>query len=143
MHDNKKDCECQTVEFSVYVIWCRCTNQFYVGVTSREVEQRILEHKRKKHQYIDREIQRIGWEGNWDWWVIEKNIPSDKISEREQQFVKFFDCRYPKGYNKTCGGIKFFRHTEETKAQMRSRRHTEEEKAKISKGNRGKKRTEE
>lgn len=143
MHDNKKDCECQTVEFSVYVIWCRCTEKVYVGVTGRNVEQRICEHKRKKYQHIDCEIQRLGWEGNFDWWITESNVSTNLISEREQYWVKFFGSIAPNGYNKTRGGIKFFKHTEETKAQMRSRRHTEEEKAKISKGNRGKKRTEE
>ena len=144
MHDSKNQETCQTLPlFAVYVIWCRITNMHYVGVTGRKVEQRICEHKRKKHQHIDCEIQRLGWEGNYDWWIVEEHVPADQISDCEQKWVGIFDCVFPKGYNKTCGGIKFFKHTEETKAQMRNRRHTEEEKAKISKGNRGKKRTEE
>lgn len=143
MNNNKKDVESQ-IFFDVYVIWCRCTNQFYVGVTGQaSVYMRIRQHRRGKKQFIDREIRRLGWEGNWDYWIVEENVPSNLISEREQYWVAFFDCVYPKGYNKTCGGIKLFRHTEKTKAQMRSRRHTEEEKAKIRKKLTGRKFTEE
>lgn len=106
--------------------------------------KRIRQHKNGKKQFIDREIQRIGWEGNFDWWVVEEGISSELISEREQYWVDdFFHSVYPDGYNKTCGGIWHFKHNEETKAQMRSRRLTEEHKAKIRKKMTGRKLTEE
>ena len=163
MEDNSKNQQtCQTVPlFAVYVIWCRLTDQFYVGVTSQaSVYMRIRQHKYNKRQFIDLEIRRIGWEGNYDWWVVETGVSFDQISECEKKWIAIFDCVYPKGYNRTTGGIKFFKHTEESKAKnrqsnlgrkhteeelakMRGRRHTDETKAKIGKGNRGKKRTEE
>ncbi|MBR6888813.1 MAG: GIY-YIG nuclease family protein [Selenomonadaceae bacterium] len=145
MNNTKKNVESQTPPlFSVYVIWCRQTDMHYVGVTGQEsVYKRIRQHSRGKKQFIDREIQRIGWEGNFDWWIVEEHVPSNLISECEQRWIKFFDCVHPKGYNKTIGGIKLFRHSEETKAQMRNRRHTEEEKANISKKMTGRKLTEE
>ncbi|MBQ7629596.1 MAG: GIY-YIG nuclease family protein [Selenomonadaceae bacterium] len=69
--DNKKNADCQIVCFDVYVIWCKITNHFYVGVTRQKpVYTRIRKHKRDK-QFIDREIQRTGWQ-NWDWWIVEK-----------------------------------------------------------------------
>ena len=143
MNHNKNEAESQTPPlFSVYVIWCRQTNMHYVGVTKNKVRRRIRQHRRGK-QFVDREIQHIGWEGNFDWWIVEERVPSNLISECEQRWIKFFDCVHPKGYNKTIGGIKLFRHSEETKAQMRSRRHTEEEKANISKKMTGRKLTEE
>lgn len=105
MNTTKNTAACQTDPlFSVYVMWCRCTNKFYVGVTSQRVTTRIRQHKRGK-QYVDREIRRLGWEGNFDWWVVENDVPANLINEREQFWVDFFDCVYPKGYNKTCGGI--------------------------------------
>lgn len=105
MNTNKKSEPCQTVaSFSVYVIWCRITNMHYVGVTSKKVITRIRQHKKGK-QYVDREIQRLGWEGNYDWWIVEKHVPADQISECEQKWIGIFDCVYPKGYNKTFGGI--------------------------------------
>ena len=118
MHDSKKDCECQTVEFSVYVIWCQCTNKFYVGVTGQEsVYKRIRQHQKGK-QFVDKEIQKVGWDGNWDWWTVEEGVPSNLITEREQYWVNFFGSHYPNGYNKTSGGIKHFKHSEKTCKQM-------------------------
>ena len=119
MNTNKKSEPCQTVaSFSVYVIWCRLTNQFYVGVTGQaSVHMRIRQHK-KGNQYVDSEIQRLGWEGNYDWWIVEKHIPADQISECEQKWIGIFDCVYPKGYNKTRGGIKHFKHSKATCDKM-------------------------
>lgn len=119
MNDSKAKPSCQTVvQFDVYAMWCQITNQYYVGVTSHPVYERILQHKRGKKQFVDQEIQRTGWENHWDYWVVERGVPSDLITEREQFWVAFFDCVYPKGYNRTCGGIAHFRHTEEYRAQM-------------------------
>ena len=114
-NDNRKVDDCQTAPyFSVYVIWCKITNRFYVGVTSRQVEQRIYEHKHNKGQFIDKEIQALGWEGNFDYWVVEENIPFTFITEREQLWVEYFQALYPLGYNQTIGGIKNFKHSKRT-----------------------------
>ena len=151
MHDNKKDSECQTIEFSVYVLWCSKTDMHYIGVTGRKVEQRILEHKRGKKQFLHKEIQRIGWDGNWDWWVVESDIPANLISEREQYWIQVFDSLYPNGYNRTIGGIKHFKHskatfTQETRDKMRQAHlgkkrapFTEEHIANLSKAKMGEK----
>ena len=146
MNNNKKDVESQSVVyFDVYVIWCRCTNQFYVGVTGQaSVYMRIRQHRRGK-QFVDREIKRLGWEGNFDWWVVESHVPSNLITEREQYWVNFFGSIAPNGYNKTRGGSR--RHTEEEKANLRKkltgRKLTEEHKAKLGKLHSGRKLTEE
>ena len=142
--NNKNETACQTAVFSVYVLWCSKTDMHYVGVTRQRVSRRIRQHRRGK-QFIDREIQRIGWDGNWDWWVVEEHIPANLISEREQHWVDFFDCVYPKGYNKTCGGISYITVSDDTCEKIRQRalerdisgeknphygkRHTEEVKA--------------
>ena len=135
MHDNKNSSTCQTpIYFSVYVIWCRCTNQFYVGITRRKVETRICEHKRGK-QYVDREIQRLGWEGNFDWWITESHVPANLITEREKYWINFLGSVFPNGYNKTCGGIRYFEYSEETIEAMRQahlgKHHTEDTLAKM------------
>ena len=120
MNTNKNATDCQSVDvyFNVYVIWCRCTNQIYVGVTQQQVAKRIRQHRRGK-QFVDREIQRIGWDGNWDWWIVESYVPANLITEREQYWVNFFDCVYPKGYNKTGGGIGKIIVTDDTREIMR------------------------
>ena len=147
MEDNNKNSqESQTiVYFDVYVIWCRCTNQFYIGTTSRKVETRIREHRRGKKQFIDREIQHVGWE-NFDWWTVEEHIPSDQISECEKKWVATLDCVYPKGYNRTTGGIGNFKASKETCEKIKQSRlgkkrapFTEEHKANLSKSRMGEK----
>lgn len=98
MDNNKNSSDCQ---FSVYTIWCKITNMYYVGVTGRNIEKRIYEHKHNKEQFIDKEIQKIGWEGNFDYWIVEKNVSFNLITEREQNWVKYFNSVYPNGYNQT------------------------------------------
>ena len=147
MNNSKTGSECQTVDvyFDVYVIWCRITDMNYVGVTGQKVATRIRQHKRGK-QFVDKEIQRVGWEGNWDYWVVEENVPSDIITEREQYWVDFFHSVYPYGYNKTIGGIKHFKHSKKTCEKM-SESHldkkpppfTEEHRANIAKSKTGEK----
>lgn len=143
--DNKKNADCQIVPyFSVYVLYCVTTEKYYVGVTGQQVSTRIRQHKRGK-QFIDREIQRTGWK-NWDWWIVEKHVPANLISDCEQKWVKFFYCVYPKGYNQTIGGIKHFKHSKATCKKM-SKSHTgkklapftEEHRANISKSRTGEK----
>lgn len=147
MNDSKKGAICQTPNiFCVYVIWCSLTDKFYVGVTYQKVQRRIKQHRRGK-QFIDREIQRIGWE-HGDWWVVEKNISAEKIDEREKYWIEFFDSVYPNGYNRTHSGIGKISVSEETLAliskrarerdmsgennPMYGRHHTDETKAIIS-----------
>ncbi|MBR0261010.1 MAG: GIY-YIG nuclease family protein [Selenomonadaceae bacterium] len=119
MNNTKKDVESQIVFFTVYVLWCNKIDMHYVGVTSRKVTRRIRQHRRGK-QFVDREIQRIGWE-NFDWWVVEENVPSNRITEREQRWIAFFDCVYPKGYNKTCGGISKITVSDDTREILRQK----------------------
>ena len=117
-NDSKNKPDCQTVAlFAVYVIWCKQTDMHYVGVTHQRVEQRIRQHKKGK-QFVDSEIKRIGWDGNWDWWVVEEGVSSELISEREQYWVDFFGSVYPNGYNKTTGGVGNFEHSEKTCEQI-------------------------
>lgn len=116
--DSKNSTTCQTpVYFSVYVLWCSKTDMHYIGVTGQKnVYKRIYQHKYGK-LFVDREIQRIGWE-HWDWWIVESHVPSNLISEREQYWVNFFGSLHPNGYNRTIGGIKHFKHSEATCEQI-------------------------
>ncbi len=117
MNNNKTGSECQTIEFSVYVLWCSKTDRNYVGVTRQRVIKRIRQHKKGK-QFVDTEIKRIGWE-HWDWWIVEEHVPSNLISEREQYWVNFFRSVYPAGYNKTCGGISKIIVSDDTREKIR------------------------
>lgn len=120
MNDNKSSPSCQTVvQFDVYAIWCRVTNQYYVGVTKGKVSRRIGQHKRG-NQFVDQEIQRIGWE-NFEWWVVESGVPSTLITEREQYWVGVFNSVYPNGFNKTRGGISNITMSDDTREILRQK----------------------
>lgn len=147
-NDNKNKENCQsTVHFVVYVIWCKTTNKFYVGVTRQKYAYtRIRQHKRGK-QFVDVELQQVGWE-NCDWWVVEENIPAENIDECEKKWIDFFASVYPNGYNKTHGGIGNIIVSDDTREKIRQnalardllgernpmygKHHTEETKASIS-----------
>ena len=146
MNDNKNEATCQTVVFSVYVLWCSKTDMHYVGVTGQDVHKRIRQHQKGKKQFVDKQIKESDWDGNWDYWVVEEGVSSTLITEREQYWVEFFGSRYPHGYNKTCGGIKHFKHSEKTCEQMRESHlgkklppFTDEHRANISKSRSGEK----
>lgn len=117
-NDNKKVEDCQTAPyFSVYVLYCVTKEKYYVGVTRQKpVYTRIRQHKKGK-QFIDKEIQRTGWQ-NWDWWIVENHVPANLISDCEQKWVKFFDCVYPHGYNKTLVGVAYITVSEDTRAKI-------------------------
>lgn len=118
---NKNTAACQTVPlFAVYVLWCRKTNMHYVGITSQKVSRRIRQHKRGK-QFVDKKIQESGWNGDWDYWIVEEHIPASLISEREKFWVNFFGCVFPHGYNKTCGGISKLTVSDDTREIIRQR----------------------
>ena len=163
MNDNKKAENCQSIVFAVYVIWCAPTNKFYVGVTRQKyVATRIRQHRRGKKQFIDKEIKKIGWDGNFDYWIVEENIPSNQISDCEKRWIEFFSSVYPHSYNKTFGGIGNIAVSDDTREIMRQNAlargmsgennpmygkppankgvpHTEEERAKMSAAQTGEK----
>ena len=142
MNTNKNTGACQTIPlFSVYVMWCHKTNMTYVGVTGQDVWARIRQHNKGK-QFVDKQIKAIGWEGNWDYWIVEEGVPSELISEREQFWIAFFECVYPKGYNKTCGGISKITVSEDTCKKLRKRARERDLRGKKN-PNYGKKHTEE
>ena len=117
-NDNRKVDDCQTLPyFSVYVLYCVTTEKYYVGVTRQiPVYTRIRQHKKGK-QFIDREIQRTGWH-NWDWWIVEKHVPANLITEREQFWIRQYNSVFPQGYNKTFGGIGNITVSDDTRAKI-------------------------
>ena len=118
MNDNKKILRCQIVG-SIYLIYCNVTDKCYVGQTIQKVSERMYKHKSGKGQYIDEEIRKIGWEGNFDYFVLEENIPLVNLNTLEKFWIEVFDSVYPNGYNLTHGGQARFTISEELRARRR------------------------
>lgn len=117
MNDNKKIPRCQIVG-SIYLIYCNVTDKCYVGQTIQKVSERICKH-RCGEQYIDKEIQKIGWEGNFDYFVLEENIPLINLNTLEKFWIEMFDSVSPNGYNLTHGGQSHFVISDELRARRR------------------------
>lgn len=146
----------------IYKATCIKNNKVYIG-QSVNIFNRIKQHKRDsvnsklkyKKFYIG--INKYGWD-NFEWEVIDYNIPEIKLAEMEIFYVAKYNS-YDNGYNSTKGGdtspstnpevaLKISRsmtgkkHTEERK-RINSLAHigiklSEEHKQKISVGNSGK-----
>lgn len=136
----------------IYLITNKKTGQKYVGGTV-DIERRIKEHKNKprKNSYVDKAIQKHGFD-SFDWQVIEE-LPADWkiIGEREKYWVSFYNTfEDPENYNLTEGGegISGWTHSEKTRKKISESRigkyggenhprwgekHTNEAKRKMSK----------
>lgn len=134
MNDNKKISACQ-ITGSIYLIYCNVTDKFYVGQTIQKVSKRIAQHKSCKTSFIGREIQKIGWENNFTYYVLDENVPFINLNVMEKFWIKMFDCIYPKGYNLTHGGRANYTVSDETRKiiseQLTGRSFTEEHKSKL------------
>lgn len=160
----------------LYMATCISNGKSYIG-QSRNPIKRILEHIRTsmgnntaKQKLIHKAIRKYGIH-NFQWEIIQSEIPIEKINETEISAILLFNTKNPYGYNVTDGGEglngttvseetrkkmsesrkKYI--TEEVRQEMKKRminntfnlgnKQSEETKSKISKANLGKKRSDE
>lgn len=91
---------------NIYVIKNKINNMRYVG-QSVDVKKRWYTHKNNaKHEsdiYLYNAMKKHGID-NFEIKIIEKNIPLEKINEREEFWIKELNTLRPNGYNLTLGG---------------------------------------
>lgn len=136
----------------IYKITNLLDKKIYIGQTQRTLEERMKEHCRNSRKsYIDNAIKKYGIE-NFSAEVIETCKTVEELNEREIFWIKFFDCKFPNGYNLTDGGEGTAGHivTEETRRKLSEARTgrkfnplSKEHREKISRANKGRKRSEE
>lgn len=93
----------------IYKLTNKVNGKSYVGQTLHE-KQRLNTHKRagknKKLTYralvVDYAIAKYGFE-NFEYTVLERDIPQNKLNEREIYWINYFDTLNT-GYNLTKGG---------------------------------------
>ncbi len=92
--------------FKAYLITCKTTNQYYVGITERKLESRWMQHLRdacNKRGYLLHQI--ISQYGIWDFdfkYVASAKSRSD-LHELEKQLIRQYDS-VENGLNQTRGG---------------------------------------
>jgi group I intron endonuclease len=104
----------------------------YVGQTNN-FKDRSMNHKSfgNKKCLLDRAINKYGIK-NFSIRLVDVANDDEDLNRKEQFYIHYFDCKYPKGYNLTDGGT-----------GRRGYNVSEETKRKISKANKGKIRSEE
>ena len=93
----------------VYKLTNMVNGKGYVGKTVDSI-RRMLEHRKGhkgssgKVQYVDRAIQKHGWENFKVEW-LETNVPKEQLLEREAFHMRKHDTMAPKGYNLLKPGV--------------------------------------
>ena len=138
-NNSKYDCQ---LTGSIYRIHCNVTDMNYIGQTIQAVRTRINQHKNCKTSFIGQAIQNHGWSRNFYYEILEENIPLEKLNEREIFWIKYYDCVFPKGYNRTSGGRQAVVVSEATRVKLRKPK-TPEQKEQISKTLKGRPKSDE
>jgi len=89
----------------IYRHFNKITNLSYIGRTCRDIETRWKEHlkcSKNSNTIFHKSIKEFGAE-NFISEILEDNIPTNNIAEKEKFWIKFFNS-YENGYNMNPGG---------------------------------------
>ena len=142
----------------IYKIINKITNQYYIGQTMQNIEERWRQHKSSKSncRYLKNAFQKYGIE-NFDFKLICICFDSD-LNRFEIEYIKKYNSLVPNGYNLRTGGQNGGKQNNETKIKISEalkkryvefpnlhpksqlgKPHTEEIKTKISNALKGRK----
>ena len=91
----------------IYKITNIINNKVYIGKTSKTIEKRFEEHKKKASEYSNRHLYNAMNFYGIDNFQIEQieSCPNDQLNKKEIYWISFFDStNSDKGYNLTLGG---------------------------------------
>lgn len=120
---------------SIYMITNTMTGEKYIGQTIQDPHQRWRGHLKNARRlqrflagekvnspniptssYLYNSMVKGGLD-NFEFRVIEEDIPEDELTEREKYYIREYDTIQPNGYNYTIGNERH-RHTDATKQLM-------------------------
>lgn len=91
----------------IYRATNKINNKSYIGLTTRSLQERKLEHLRhylSENTYFHRAIQKYG-KDNFDWEVLDNSASTiQELKELETYYILKFNTLSPSGYNMTNGG---------------------------------------
>lgn len=137
----------------IYKITNNINNKIYIGQTVRTLEERVAEHKRKRKLLISKAFRKYGIE-NFKIEIIDEAKTIEELNDKEFNWIKFYNCITPLGYNQCEGGGNTlgYHHKEESKKKMSKKKsemylgknnpfygktHSEEVKSKFSQQRKG------
>ncbi len=102
---------------NIYKIENKINGKIYIGQTKREINKRVYFHLKRK-SYIGNTLRKYGMQ-SFSISIIDQADNKATLDEKERYWIKFYDCRNPKGYNFTDGGDGLTNPSEETKQKIR------------------------
>lgn len=108
----------------IYLLTNRVSGKVYVGQTTRDPEERFVEHrsnaKNKRvrgRQAITLAIHKHGWE-SFSQEILETCSSQEELNLAETIWIERYNCMCPNGYNLTTGGGNAGKPSDETRAKM-------------------------
>lgn len=86
----------------VYKIQNKINNKIYVGKTKQSLNKRIYDHSRSQ-SHIGNSLRKYGLK-YFEISIIDEANSNEILSDKEIEWIKFYNCKYPRGYNLTDGG---------------------------------------
>lgn len=87
----------------IYKIENNINGKIYIGLTTKGLGKRIAQHVIENKSYIQKALNKYGLQ-SFTISVIDEADSKEVLCEKEQYWIKFYDCKSPKGYNLTDGG---------------------------------------
>jgi group I intron endonuclease len=119
----------------VYKAENKVSRKVYIGITTRDVNKRIVEHL-VSNTYFGNALRKYGLQ-SFTISVIDSANDWKTLCGKEKYWIAFYDCRTPKGYNITTGGegVSGYVFTEEMRKHLSEmntgKKHSEETKQKM------------
>ena len=137
----------------IYKLTNKVNGKIYIGKTERTLKERMDEHIRHSYIVVDKAIKKYGID-SFLVEVVDFASSTEELNQKEQEWIKKYDCMLPKGYNQTLGGdsSKGFHHRESSKKKMSiskseaykgegnpfyGKKHSEQAKLKMSQARKG------
>lgn len=103
----------------IYKILNNINGKVYIGQTKNSLDKRIYEHSKGKY-LVQKAFAKYGI-NSFTVSIIDNAITKETSDEKEKYWIKFYDCKSPKGYNLTDGGGGLLNPSEEIRDKIRQK----------------------